>query len=192
MSRLEKGTKAECGDEYMPGHTHTQKTHTYILMLACRNMQALTHSYTHIHTHTQRRVHTCTKSNAVLWQEHWLLYLSAGFSHKHPRLSLISCAKQSPYQHLAHHPALCQLGPYCQGCQPMPVAQAPFPSLCLHHGFIIISLCHIKQLWDKYCKPVHFLGTGCVVPHRAFLSPSEIKGHYVLLAAPSFYPLKWP
>lgn len=92
-----------------------------------------------------------TPNQIVAWQQNWLLYLSCCYSNKHPSLSRICCAKQSPYQHLAHRSALCQSGPQCQDCQPMTEAQTHFLSLRLHHGFIIIplSLPSAPNGWDR-------------------------------------------
>lgn len=87
----------------------------------------------------------CTRWHArhnqiVVWQQYWLLYLPCCYSNKHPSLSPICCAKQSPYQHLAHHTALCQSGPRCQDRQPATEAQTHSSSLRLPHGCLIIPL----------------------------------------------------
>lgn len=70
------------------------------------------------------------------------------------------CAKQSPYQHLAHHTALCQLGPQCQDCQRMTGAQTHFLSRLLAHGFIIMPLSLLHQTTKThnlciYTLPLH-------------------------------------
>lgn len=93
---------------------------------------------------------TDTQNQIVVWQQDWLLYLSCCYSNKHRSLSLICCAKQSPYQHLAHHAALCQSGPQCQDCQPMTEAQTHFLYLHLPHGFIIILLSLPHQTAKKH------------------------------------------
>lgn len=106
-------------------------------------------SVLHTQTHTctlMLHARTDTPDQIVVWQQNWLLYLSRCYSNKHHSLSLICCAKQSPYQHLAHHTALCQSGPQCQDCQAIAEAQTHFLSLCLPHGFILKPLSSpIKQ-----------------------------------------------
>ncbi len=131
--------------------------------------------FTHTHTHVRSLMLyalTDTQNQIVVWQQDWLLYLSCCYSNKHPSLSLICCAKQSPYQHLAHHAALCQSGPQCQDCQPMTEAQTHFLSHRLPHGFAIILLSLPHQTAKKHnlwCA--HFLRTGWLAPCGATARP---------------------
>lgn len=92
------------------------------------------------------------------------------------------CAKLSPYQHLAHHTALCQLGPQCQDCQRMTGAQTHFLTLHLAHGFIIMQLSLLHQTAESVNLP-----TSC---ERGDRFMSRLREHCVfLLLCSNFTPL---
>ena len=118
-------------------------------------MQCVLHSCC-MHSLTRRH------NRIVVWQQYWLLYLPCCYSNKHPSLSPICCAKQSPYQHLAHHAALCQSGPRCQDRQPATEAQTHSSSLRLPHGFLIIPLSLPHQATEGKTEKKRSVNVRCL------------------------------